>query len=66
MLMTSMGAFLQFCLHSHVPSVHVQAADDAANGLAVSLLAEVPVGTELTFVALFIDEESAQARFLLA
>ena len=43
----------------------MQAADDVANGLADSLLAEAPVGAELTSVALFIDEESAQARCML-
>ncbi len=43
----------------------MQAADDVANGLADSLLAEAPVGAELTSIALFIDEESAQARFCL-
>ena len=47
------------------PSTHVQAADDVANGLADSLLAEAPVGAELTSIALFIDEESTQARFCL-
>lgn len=37
-----------------------RAADDVANGLADSLLAEAPVGAELTSIALFIDEESTQ------
>ncbi len=44
---------------------HMQAANDAANGLAGALLTEAPIGAKLTSVALFIDGESTQARLLL-
>ena len=44
---------------------YMQAANDAANGLAGLLLTEAPIGAKLTSVALFIDGESTQARLLL-
>lgn len=40
----------------------VQAADDAANGLAGALLTAAPVGAKLTSAALFIDVASSEAR----